>query len=222
MLVNRNNFKDAFRDAISYEFLTIPKNEEEISYTFSPKFEKKMEKLIKAQQNSYWMLVNTATKRMVVACIVLIFLITTACSVKSIREPIVQMFTDVYEQFIHFILSGDVSDTIVKEYQVTFLPVGFEQTEKFTSETTITTVYENADGRIIEFTQTISDGIDLYLDSENGENFDVTYSNLNVHIHTTEESYHAFWIQDTYILDVVCYGYYDMKEMEKLILGVKE
>lgn len=222
MLVNNNNFKDAFREAITYEFLDIPKVDNEISYVFSTKFDQKMKKLIEAQKKSYWIIINTVAKRIAIAFILLASLITTACSVEIIREPIVHFFTEVYEQFTYYFFKGDVSHVITNEYAISVIPHGFIQTEKIISDTSITTVYENNDGRIIEFTQTISDGTNFYLDSEHGETISMTLSNKKIDIYISKETHHAIWIQDTYMLDVICYGDFNIEDIKALILSIKK
>ena len=53
MSISREEFKAAFREVVSSEFAHIPTDESSIDFTFSEKFNKKMEKLIKSQRKSY-------------------------------------------------------------------------------------------------------------------------------------------------------------------------
>ena len=54
--MSREEFKSAFREVVSSEFAHIPTDESSIDFTFSEKFNKKMEKLIKSQRKSYYIL----------------------------------------------------------------------------------------------------------------------------------------------------------------------
>ena len=53
MAITKAEFKQAFREVVSLEFSHIPTDENSIQYTFSEKFNKRMEKLIKSQKKVY-------------------------------------------------------------------------------------------------------------------------------------------------------------------------
>ena len=58
--MSREEFKAAFREVVSSEFAQIPTDEDSIDFTFSEKFIKRMDKLIRAQRKSYYKFINTA------------------------------------------------------------------------------------------------------------------------------------------------------------------
>ena len=60
MPISKAEFKEAFREVISSEFSNIPKNENEIDFVFSERFNKRMAKLITSQKKAYYHLINTA------------------------------------------------------------------------------------------------------------------------------------------------------------------
>ena len=62
MGMSKDDFKRAFREVVSSEFANIPLDENNIDITFSEKFNKKMEKLIKSQRKSYYILINMTVK----------------------------------------------------------------------------------------------------------------------------------------------------------------
>ena len=66
--------KHAF-DEYSKQFVeTLPSEQELAHLTFSDKFERKMQRIIKAEKNHYYYLVNTLAKR--VACIALAIILS--------------------------------------------------------------------------------------------------------------------------------------------------
>ena len=75
MSICKDQFINALGDVVSKEFKDIPYNEGDIEYSFSRKFNLKMQKLIKNQKKSYWKLVNTASKRVAIVCIAIISLL---------------------------------------------------------------------------------------------------------------------------------------------------
>lgn len=71
-----------------------------IEHTFSPTFEDRMNRLVRAQDKSYYRFVNTGAKRAVLAlAVVILLLITMVFSVSALREPVVQFIAEIYEMF---------------------------------------------------------------------------------------------------------------------------
>jgi len=71
-----------------------------IQHTFSPAFEGRMNRLLRAQDKSYYRFVNTGAKRAVLAlAVVILLLITMVFSVSALREPVVQFIAEIYEIF---------------------------------------------------------------------------------------------------------------------------
>lgn len=81
------------------------------SHVFSETFNRKMEKLLRFSQKSYFPYVNTIGKRVAIITIaVVISLSATAFSVKAIREPVVNFFVNVYEKFSSIVFQSDESE----------------------------------------------------------------------------------------------------------------
>lgn len=144
MAMSKSDFKKALREVVSLEFAHIPEDESSINYTFSERFNKKMEKLIKSQRKAYWGVINTATKRAAVIFIAILSLFTAAFSIKAIREPIVNFFIKIYETFTHYSFEGETTEFISKEYSITNLPEGFVKSEQTKSDISIITIYNRA------------------------------------------------------------------------------
>ena len=151
MSMSREEFKAAFREVVSSEFAHIPTDESSIDFTFSEKFIKRMDKLIRAQRKSYYKFINTAAKRAAVIFAAIITLFTASLSVKAIREPVVRFVKRVYETFIHYSYTGDKTEKIEREYTITNLPYGFKQTNKIENDVSITTEFKDDLGNVIEF-----------------------------------------------------------------------
>ena len=75
--MTRAEFNKAFRTVVSNEFASVPQKDE-INYVFSDRFEKRMEKLIKAEKSTCWHWFNTAGKRAAVITAALVCVIGVA------------------------------------------------------------------------------------------------------------------------------------------------
>lgn len=166
--MSREEFKAAFREVVSSEFAHIPTDESSIDFTFSEKFIKRMDKLIRAQRKSYYKFINTAAKRAAVIFAAIITLFTASLSVKAIREPVVRFIKQVYETFIHYTFEGEIQPKIKKEFFIKTLPDGFIQHDKIESDLAITTIYVN-DNNTIKFTQQSTNNANHFFDNESGK-----------------------------------------------------
>lgn len=221
MAMSKTDFKNAFREAVSSEFAHIPTDENSIDFTFSERFNKRMAKLIKSQKKVYYNFINTAYKRVAIICIVLLTMLTTACSVKAIREPIVNFFTEVYESFTRYFFEGDTVDVLTKEYSISKLPDGFTQTNKTQNDVFIITEYRNKHGDIIELTQTITKHTEHTIDNEKAEVYTEMLGNLEVKIYDAYDTKQAVWIIDEYSFNLICYGDISIETIKQLIENIE-
>lgn len=221
MAMSKTDLKNAFREVVSLEFAYIPTDESSIDFTFSERFNKRMEKLIRSQKKVYYNFINTAYKRIAIICFVLFIMLTTVCSVKAIHEPIVNFFTEVYESFTRYFFEGDTADIITKEYLINELPNGFVQIDKISNDISITTTFENVSGDIIEFYQTITKGTEYLLDTEHGTVVEYTIGNDMVHIMESNDTKQAIWIRDEYCLTLTIYGELNIDEVKQIIESIE-
>lgn len=220
MSMTKAELKKAFREAASYEFRDVPRDDSLIQHEFSPEFERKIEKLIRKEKTFFWHFVNTASKRVAVIAVVLVMLFTTACSMEAIREPIVRFLIEVYESFTEYRFEGEKSGTITKEYTMTTVPEGYEETDYLKDEVGITTTYENSYGNMIRFSQTITDETYLSIDGEYAETEVRDVSGREVHLYLRDGISVAFWIEDTYLLKIVCHGSFTEQDIIDIIESI--
>lgn len=221
MAMSKTDFKNAFREVVSSEFAHIPTDESSIDFTFSERFNKRMVKLIRSQKKVYYNFVNTAYRRVAIICVVLLTMLTTACSVKAIREPIVNFFTEVYESFTRYFFEGDTADIITKEYSLKVLPDGFEQTDVIMGDTIITKTYVNESGDKIKFTQQTTDNANHTFDNENGKITSITLNNMNIDVYETDGITHALWTEYGYYFKLSYYGDVEVETIKEIIQTVE-
>lgn len=95
MSICKDQFISALRLATSAEFNNIPKDEDAIEHYFSKKFDQKMQKLIKRQKKSYWILINTASKRVAIICIAIISLFCGMLCIEPIRASAIETIEEI-------------------------------------------------------------------------------------------------------------------------------
>jgi len=133
---------------------------ENMNFSFSLSFERKMEKLIRAQRKPYYPLVSTRARKTVLAlAAVLILLATLVFSVSALRVPFLKFIVETYEKFSSMIFMQSETEaplptTLERIYEPMYIPEGYALDE----ENTITLSYQrilpySAERGIIEFQQ---------------------------------------------------------------------
>lgn len=222
MAITKSEFKQAFREVVSLEFSHVPTDENNIQYTFSENFNKRMKKLIESQKKVYWHFVNTSTKRAAIIFVAILTLFTATFSVKAIREPIIKFIKQVYETFTHYSFDGYTTKTIAKEYSITQTPKGFEQIDKIKNDYLINTIYENSSGEVIKFFQKITESNSgLFEDNENTVISKITVNSIEIELQEWYDTKTALWTYDGYFFSLECYGNIDFDTIKQIIESVK-
>lgn len=86
MAITKADFKNAFREVIAQEFSHIPNDENSIDFTFSEKFERQMQRLIRSQRRIFYSFTNTSYKRVATVLVVLLTTAVTLFSIKPVRD----------------------------------------------------------------------------------------------------------------------------------------
>ena len=220
--MSREEFKAAFREVVSSEFAHIPTDESSIDFTFSEKFIKRMDKLIKSQRKPYWNFISTVSRRAAVIIVAIITLVTAAFSVKAIREPIIKFIKQVYESFTHYSFDGDTVEIITKEYTITQMLDGYEQFDKLRSENTIATTYKNKLGDTIIFTQMTTEySIGYFVDNESGEQYTETVDDIEIEFKEWYDTKTAIWANDGYVFSIDCIGNISFEDIKQIIRTIK-
>lgn len=221
MAIAREEFSEILRNEVASEFSHIPSEEKEIDIHFSKKFTDRMDKLLVLQRKGYWKYVNTFSKRIAIACFTFLLLFTTACSVKEVREPIVNFIKEVHESFIQYFFEGDTMKDVSYEFQIYELPEGFEQIDVKRSPGKRITTYENNENEMIKFTQLATESLTHLVDNEQGEVSTEKLGKRDIDFYEHTELITAVWIEDGYFFKLTYYGNVSQEEVKDIILSIK-
>ena len=221
--MTRTEFNTALRAAISCEFAEVPVDDEEITYIFSPHFQQRINKLIKAEQNPGWHWVNTVGKRAAVIAAALLCLLSLTFSVEAVRVPVVRFVTKVFDGFWHIKTEGETTSEITYEFVPNYIPDGYTLYEESRSILHIQRTYTNEEGELLILNQDITAVNENYLDNEQGEisRIEVDGNTVILYKGTTHNATTATWIADGYNLSVTSYGSLSEEEILKIICNYR-
>lgn len=176
---------------------------------FSHKLERKMSHLIKSQQKSVWHCFNTPLKKTLAACLAIVIFASAIMGCCQIREPIVEFFTEVYEQFTEFFFRTEdkeaASKVIEEVHMPTYVPEGYQLMENicFTNEIKeVCTVWENENGDKIFLYQNVLT-MKTTLDTENANTLTID-DNRKIAIIQKGENTFVFWNDNAYAYMLIC------------------
>lgn len=157
---------------------SLPTDEELKDITFSENFENKMQKLIRAQQKSYFYLINTVGKRVAVIILaIMISLTATTFGVKAIRESVIKFITETFEKFTAVSVENEEADAqndIVKKAPQ-YIPEGYALKTELDLGGLYKINYINQDNNSIDYIQKINFGTIYNIDTE-----DIKYEKINI------------------------------------------
>ena len=221
MSMTIDEFKESFRSVMMEEFQNVPTNERSINISVSAHFEKKMNKLIKATNRSYWRWVNTVGKRVALLIVAILLLFSTAFSVKAVREPIIRFFTEIYEKYIVIGFEGETSKTIEYVYSISEIPEGYTVVDEWRDVTGAMTTLHGPNGAVLILDQSITDNGNIYQDNEKGN---VSYHSIEgtpVILYENENSCIAICTKDAYSLSRTHDGESSQEKIMNIIRTIK-
>ena len=192
-------------------------------HPFSPKFRRRMERLIRRQGRSPAAL-RCARRAAAYALVLLTLSFSCLMTVDaSFREQVLRVVVEVLQEFTEFRYTSDLpANGQPGEVRFTYLPEGMEEQEREHDEIGFYVCFESADGDFMDLSQTVvSDGtsVSIGLDTENA---DVTY--FAVHgceamkiVKDLDHTIH--WTEGDSIYTL--YGTVPMEELEKVAEGIQ-
>ena len=175
-------------------------------YEFSPRFQKRMDKLIRRRRKPYYRFINTAGKR--VAVIALAFLtisFTTVMSVEALRTPFLDFIMSFFSnrsEVRGIDDSGDYPKTIENDYVITYdlSEYNIDSDERSDSEHKL---YYSKSNEVICFCQSIVNG---YRYNFNTENANIEHIDINgydaIGFLDNNGYYTLVWNNGEYIIDI--------------------
>ena len=196
--------------------------EEEVYY--SPKLIKNMNKLLKDRAKPYWVLINTAAKRAIAACLVIFTIAGALMSCRPVREAVVDFFQNVYEAYTEFFfgdeLSSNAPEVIEEIHLPTYMPEGYElvqEAELTGRDYKLTHIWRNEnEGVIVLYQYLLNSKTNIDTENADVEIFD----DIEVAIVTKENEISVFWNTNEYAYRIKATGV-SKEEILNMVKSVK-
>ncbi len=184
-----------------------------------PKTEEKIQKLINLEKKSYFILVNTLSKR--VACVIIATLLaitTTALSVEALRTPIFNFFVETFDNF-SVVRFGSNGENFIKDlHEPEYLPEGYEKTHTEITKYAYLLTYKNGDSIII-YEQLLKNGPSLYVNTD-GEVEEIKINGFDGIYYQNKDGNNLIFADETY--SYLIYGDTSKEELVKIAESIEK
>ena len=202
MPLNREMFKQALRENAASEFADIP--EQDGDHTFSPAFEKRMERLMRDQRRPHHRRMRSGVIKALLAAAILLALCGTAFSIPQVREASTGFFVTTHPEYITLTPTGDMAAALDREMRLSSVPENYRLEEERIESHQITRTYRNDQGQSFNLKQQVFYTGSLSLDNEHGRIWNQQVGDVGVKFFDTMGCLDAFWIQDGYLMILQC------------------
>ncbi len=159
-MTNKELFVSAFVEAEKIQY-TGYLDKSFFTFEFSPKFEKKMSKLISKEHLIKFSTRRKISKSLLAAVIAAVIMLTGTMSVSATRRKAIDFIEKIFPKHITVELTDDSIpeyDYLQTEYTLSSVPNGYKLVEYDKSEYSVWSVWENENDDEIVFSQTVVGG----------------------------------------------------------------
>lgn len=186
-------------------------------FTPSEAFDKKMQKLIKSQNNIYHKVTLTNVRKTVVVFAAVIALMASALSVTAIREKVLGFFV-TRESGVNVIeydtqSAVEYPKTLKNHYSLTFIPNGYKLEDKTRDEISAEEYYVSGD-KYIDFQQFTKDEYSSASDEEFSAPETKTFNGQDYILRTSDDTVMLVWEKNGYVFEMT--GFEELSEMYKI------
>ena len=211
-----SELREAFREAARRQFAMVPA-EVELDWVFSPRFERKMRRIIRAQEYGYWNLVNTTAKRIAIVAAIIVMLLSTVMAIKPVRERVIKFFVEVYEEYFEIRFGEEEKDDLdptpkpMVRYTLTELPEGYTVVEYIESDALIWTEWKNANADKITLQQELGTH-EVTFDHGNTPPIVISHQGIRITYQFSDDICMFVWEKDGYIFYLTICANYSIEE----------
>jgi len=190
---------------------SLPKVEREHTAKYNEKITELLEGLNEKSESG-----QIALKRKWIVAVAIMIIVTLAVTACAVIEPIRTFIIDFFEGYVTF--SGKENKELLnieEEYEIFYLPKGYEKTNQEDYDVLLRIEYKNADKQIVFLQTLISSSKTL-----DEEHYTTEIDGKTIFIFTKGKTDFAVWHDENYRYDISYPEELDFSEVEKMIRSV--
>ena len=197
-MTNKELFVNAFIEAEKIEYAGYL-DKSFFTFEFSPKFEKKMSKLVSKEHLIKFSTRRKISKLLIAAVVAIIVMFTGLMSVSANRRKAIDFIEKIFPKHITVELTDDSIpeyDYLQTEYTLSSVPNGYKLIEYDKSEYSVWSVWKNENDDEIVFSQTVVGG-SMSIDNEHNLEY-LKINGYKAYFVESENNCTLFWNDSNY------------------------
>ena len=213
LLVKQALHETAMREVRYYE--SLPQKE----YEYSPKFEKKMQKLLRIQEKPIYPFIRSPMRRFASVLAIILLFFAMSLSVSAVREPVFSFFERITEKFTEIILPKEANPRVFTKYRADWVPENYELSAESDHASTYRTEWKNGDSYIcfIQYTE----GAHIHLNTENTIIYEASWNNRKISYCQKNNVYLFSWEENGYLFTLVCTTDLSLDDIQRMIESIR-
>lgn len=184
MELNDSQFEALLKEAVCEyhieELKAIPSNRElKATYTLSPEFYRKMDKILRAQEKV--MRKYNIIRILKYAAIIVLMIGTLALTNSDVRAKIKEIFFEMFDEYAVMTFNSDSVNVITSledlDFELGYVPDGFELVEEIKDSNMIKFYYKNNEDEVLIIKHILTSNMDNEFKTDNNE---MTFELINV------------------------------------------
>lgn len=177
--------------------------DENLNHTFSEKFKKKMDKLIKKEKRNPFVkkVILYSKKVAIVFLVVCIGCFTVTMSVDALRDKFFKKIIEIYEDFtsIHLSKNDDTINNSCTFSEPQYIPDGFKIKERINKNNGLCIVYQNSNTDKIRFQFNLVDENSIIIDTEDSNLEEITINGNTFQYIAKENFQQLVWYNNNFL-----------------------
>ena len=205
----------------------LPTDEELKDITFSKRFLKNADRIINYYDKFYYIFINTLPKRIACFIVLSIMLLTmVACSIKPLREALMEFIVKTYDNFTEIIFSD--KDVIESESNTfsskspRYIPEGFSLISDVKVDSFNKQIYSTDTNEILTYVQSFKDGANLKINTENVGYKKIELANGYEALFYTNNGENCLtYADENYVFTITISNQFPEEELIKIVESIK-
>lgn len=181
--------------------------ESELNHTFSSRFRRKMNALMKYERRGTLGRFAMHLGRIAAAVLVVVILLNTVLvvSVEAYREKFFEIIQTVTEKFTSFFVDVDDDAPVTELVPIhpPYIPEGFDVIEQFSDAVSYTVIYLNEEGQEIYYVQSLITDGEAHIDTEDASAQVIEIESCKAFVVVKNGTTQILWINGPYKFQII-------------------
>lgn len=228
---NDSKLKEALEKYFNDKYKYDPHKESTLSWEFTKEydFEKKVGNLINSEKKFNRKHSYTPIKRIIVAIIILLIVLTSAMSVPAFRQPVIDFVVKQYNKFSSYFVDEEslqhskeqLPMKIENVYMPSKIPNNYEMVDYYADDLNTFALWSDESNNTIEFYQKVIFSYNNF-NTENTVMNEIEIDNRSVYQYTQKETTSYIWYDKGYTFIINVSKDFSLKQVSELINSIKQ